>query len=46
MSIIIAYLLGILTVLIIIIPMWYMSKQDSNIGTIVNDIFCHNIKIS
>lgn len=46
MSIIIAYLLGILTVLIIIVPMWYMSKQDANIGSIVHDIFCTNVKLS
>ena len=39
-----AYLLGILSMLLILLPMWYLSKKNNSIGNIVDEVWCRNIQ--
>lgn len=39
-----AYLLGILSILLVLLPLWYLSKRTSSVGNFVSDIWCHNIE--
>jgi hypothetical protein len=43
MSPIVAYLLGIITVLIIFLPFWYIAKGNQKVKKVYNDVFCKNI---
>ena len=42
----IAYFLGILTVLIILIPFWYVAKSNTKIKQVYKDVFCNSIETS
>lgn len=39
----IAYFLGILTVLIILIPFWYVAKSNTKIKQVYDDVFCNSV---
>ncbi len=43
MNPLIAYFLGLVTVLIILVPFWYLAKINSKIQPVYNDIFCSNV---
>lgn len=43
MSPVVAYFLGLITVLLIIIPFWYLAKVNSKIQPVYEDIFCNSI---
>ena len=38
------YLLGIITVLIILIPFYYFAVNSSSVGKVYNNTLCKNIK--
>ena len=40
MNPIVAYLLGVLTIVLGIVPFWYMSTRDGETGEIYQQIFC------
>jgi hypothetical protein len=42
MSPALAYLLGMLTVILIIFPFWFAGTKDDSIGDTYNDIFCRD----
>ncbi len=42
MSPIVAYFLGLITVLLIIIPFWYLASINGKINPVYNSIFCNN----
>jgi hypothetical protein len=44
MTPVIAYFLGIITVIVIIVPFWYIASVNAKIGPVYSDIFCNNIK--
>ena len=43
MSSLIAYFLGILTILVIIVPFWYLAKVNKRIEPVYKNVFCKNI---
>ena len=43
MTALLAFLIGVITVLIIIIPFWYAATANAKIGEVYNSIFCNNI---
>lgn len=43
MSSLLAYIFGIVTVLVIFIPFWYISKSNEKIQPVYKDIFCNSI---
>jgi len=44
MQVYLAYLLGILTALIILIPFYYFAQQSSSVGKVYNNTLCKNVK--
>ena len=44
MSPIVAYFLGLLTIIIIFIPFWYLARENNKVQPIYNSIFCDSIK--
>lgn len=43
MSPLVAYFLGIITVLIILIPFWYLARVNQKISTTYKNIFCDSL---
>ncbi len=43
MAPLVAFFLGILLVLVILIPFWYVATVNSKIGPVYKSIFCQNI---
>ncbi len=43
MASILAYFLGIITVLIIFISFWLLAKKSSKVRQVYGDIFCNSI---
>lgn len=41
-----AFFLGILLVLVILVPFWYIATVNSNVGSVYKSIFCNNIDTS
>lgn len=44
MDLLTAYLLGIATVLIILIPWWILARVNRVVGGAYNAVFCKNVK--
>jgi hypothetical protein len=42
MSPLVSYFLGILTVLVIFLPFWYLGRTNNKIGTVYKKYFCNN----
>ncbi len=42
MSPLVGYFLGILTVLVIFLPFWYLGRTNNKIGTVYKKYFCNN----
>lgn len=43
MSPLVAYFLGIITILIILIPFWYLARVNQKISTTYKNIFCNSL---
>lgn len=43
MSPLVAYFLGIITILIILIPFWYLARVNTKISTTYKNIFCNTL---
>lgn len=41
-----AYLLGILSMLLLLLPMWYLSKKNPNVGDVIDNVWCKNLETS
>ncbi len=46
MAPLVAFFLGILVVLVILIPFWYVATVNSKVGPVYKSIFCQNIDTS
>lgn len=38
-----AFFLGILVILLIIVPWWYVATLNTNAGTLYKNVVCHNL---
>jgi hypothetical protein len=43
MSPLLAYFLGILTLVVIFLPFWYLGRTNNKIGQVYKDYFCNNV---
>lgn len=43
MSSLVAFFLGIVTIIIIFVPFWYLATVSSKVKPIYAEIFCNNI---
>jgi hypothetical protein len=43
MSPLVAYFLGVITMLVVIIPFWYLAKVNSKIQPVYKDVFCGSV---
>ena len=43
MSVYLAYILGILTVILIFLPFWLLSQTSSGVATAYSTVFCDQI---
>lgn len=41
MSPLVAYFLGLITILIVLVPFWYLAKINGKIQPVYNSIFCN-----
>ncbi len=43
MNPLIAYFLGLITVLLVLVPFWYLAKVNGKISPVYKDLFCSNV---
>ena len=43
MSPIVAYFIGLLTIIIIFIPFWYLARENDKVKPLYKSIFCDSI---
>jgi hypothetical protein len=41
-----AFFLGILLVMVILIPFWYVATVNAKVGSVYKSLFCNNIDTS
>jgi hypothetical protein len=43
MSSLAGFFFGIITILIIFMPFWYLAQKNAKIGAVYNNLFCNNV---